>query len=292
MSFVATAMVGGTAASVGGSIFSGLMGSSAASKQAEAIRLAGERGASDILGAVDKSNATAREFNDTARGDLSPFREFGVKAGTTLTDLLMGGGNVANMLKASPLFNFQSEMGTQNINRQLAARGLYGSGAGLQTLAQFNDQLVGEEGQRLTDRLFNLTQLGGNAANSMASMTNNTGLNMSNNIFSGGVEAANMRFNAALGSAQQRANATNMIGQMGQQAFGQVGNAVANYPMISSNMNLLNSMTKSFGGGGGGAQAPNASGYYEDSGLDSLSGFAANNDSGLGDLMKFAMTAR
>lgn len=291
MSFVATAMVAGTGASVGGSIFSGLMGSSAARKQAEAIRLAGERGASDILGAVDRSNTTAREFNDTARGDLSPFREFGVKAGTTLTDLLMGGGNVENMLKASPLFNFQSKMGMQNINQQLAARGLYGSGAGLQTLAQFNDQLVGEEGQRLTDRLFNLTQLGGNAANSMANMTNTTGLNMSNNIFTGGVDAANMRFNAALGSAQQRANATNMIGQMGQQALGQVGNAFANYPMIQGNMNLLNSMTKSFGGGGG-AQAPNASGYYQDSGLDGLSGFAANDDSGLGGLMKFAMTAR
>lgn len=247
MSFVATAMGAGTAASVGGSIFSGLMGSSAARKQAEAIRLAGERGASDILGAVDKSNATAREFNNTARGDLSPFREFGVKAGTTLTDLLMGGGNVANMLKASPLFNFQSEIGSRNINRELAARGLYGSGAGLETLARFNDQLVGEEGQRLTDRLFNLTQLGGNAANSMANMTNNTGLNMSNNIFTGGLEAANMRFNAALGSAQQRANATNMIGQMGQQALGQVGNALANYPMISNNMDLNKSIMQSFG---------------------------------------------
>lgn len=273
MSFVATAMIGGSALSAGGSIFSGLMGSSAAKKQAEAIRLAGERGATDILGAVDKSNATAREFNDTARGDLSPFRQFGVDAGNSLTQLLFGGGDVANMLKASPLFNFQSKMGTQNINQQLAARGLYGSGAGLQALSQFNDQLVGEEGQRLTDRLFNLTQLGANAGNSMASLTNQTGLNMSNNIFSGGVDAANMRFNASLGSAQQRSNATNMIGQMGQSVLGQFGNLAANYPMINSNMNLNNAIMQSFGGGGSGGGS-NYSNALTSSGLTGLEGLA------------------
>lgn len=273
MSFVAAGLMMGTgaAAGIGGNIFGGLMGSSAARRQAEAIRQAGERGASDILGAVDRSNATAREFNNTARGDLSPFREFGVEAGTTLTDLLLGGGDVANMLKASPLFNFQSEIGSRNINRELAARGLYGSGAGLETLARFNDQLVGEEGQRLTDRLFNLTQLGGNAANAMAGMTNQTGLNMSNNIFSGGLEAANMRFNAALGSAQQRANATNMIGQMGQQSLAQFGNFMSNFPIMKSNMGLNSAIMNSFGGrkSGGG-----------------------DGDSGLDGLAQFSMTAR
>lgn len=242
MSFVAVA-IGGSALGAGGSLFSGLMGSGAERRRASAIQAAGEQGVGDIMGAIDRSNQTAREFNTTARGDLSPFRQFGVNAGNTLTSLLFGGGDVSQALKASPLFNFQSEMGTRNINRELAARGLYGSGAGLQTLQQFNDQLVGEEGQRLFDRLFNLTNLGANSANSMAGLTNQTGLSMANNIFSGGVDAANMRFNSAVGAAGARANATNMLGQMGQNIFDTGANALTqfgNFKMMSPILKSLN----------------------------------------------------
>src|SRR5574343_1845818 len=106
----ALAIGAGAGASAGGGIFSGLMGSSAARRQAEAIRAAGDQGANAILAGVDKANETAQAFNTTARGDLSPFRQFGVDAGNTLTSLLFGGGDVSQALRASPLFNFQSEL--------------------------------------------------------------------------------------------------------------------------------------------------------------------------------------
>ena len=48
----------------------------------------------------------------------------------------------------SPLYGFQKELGERAINRQLSARGLYGSGAGLETLERFYNQLGAEETER------------------------------------------------------------------------------------------------------------------------------------------------
>ena len=270
MSFVAVAIGGSAALSAGGSIFGGLMGSSAEKKRANAIRQAGETGSADILKAVADANAKAGQMNDVARGDLSPFRDMGVRAGTSLTDLLLGGGDVGSMLKASPLFNFQSKMGTQAINQQLAARGLYGSGAGLQTLSQFNDQLVGEEGQRLVDRLFNLTGLGANSAGQMASMTSNMGQFMGGNIYNGGVNAANMRYNATVGQANALANSQQMLGQMGQSLFDtaagglmQYGNFKMTQPFIQNSMNMQNALMSKFGMGGGSSYSMTNDDYQE-----------------------------
>lgn len=251
-------MAGSAGLDIGGSIFGGLFGSSAEKRRANSIRNAGERGASDILGATDKANAIAERYGEVARGDLSPFRDIGLRAGTSLADLLMGGGDVGAMLKASPLFNFQSELGSRNINRELAARGLYGSGAGLETLARFNDQLVGEEGQRLTDRLFSLTGLGANAANSMASGALSTGGLISGNTMNGGINAANMRYNATVGAANAVANGDHMLANMGQNIFGslsqglqQFGNYTMNKPLIDSSMRANDAIAAKYGMTGG-----------------------------------------
>lgn len=252
---ITMSLMGGGAANIGGTIFGGLFGSSAEKKRAAAIQAAGEQGVRDINAAVKGGVAEGNAKLGMARGDLSPFRDIGVEAGTTLADLLMGRRTPAGMLKASDLFNFQSDLGSRNINRELAARGLYGSGAGLETLARFNDQLVGEEGQRLVDRLFNLTGVGANAAGNMASFTNSTGNTLANMIYGGGVEAANLRYNSTVGAANARSNATQMLGQMGQNIFSQVGNGLTQYgnfqltkPIIDQNMKLTDGfLSKNFG---------------------------------------------
>lgn len=256
-------MAGAGASQIGGSLFGGLFGSSAEKKRAAAIQEAGLQGSRDILRAVTDANATSKEYLDTARGDLSPFREFGVQAGNSLVDMLMG-GDVSAMLKASPLFHFQSELGTRNMNRELAARGLYGSGAGLESLARFNNQLVAEEGQRLTDRLFNLTGLGANTAGSMADMTTRTGWNIADTLFKGGVTAANMRFNAATGATDARANSTMMLADMGQNIFKTVGSGFKSFgeyelykPVMDSMVGMMSSLGKSYGMGGTKAVADN-----------------------------------
>lgn len=256
MAWVAAAMAGGSALQMGGSIFGGLFGSSAEKKRAAAIQAAGRQGAADIQAAVKGGVAEGNAKLDTARGDLSPFAGYGKQAGDSLMSLLLGGQTPAQLLKASDLFNFQSDLGSRNINRELSARGLYGSGAGLETLQRFNDQLVGEEGQRMFDRLFGVTQLGEGAAGSMADMTNRTGLTLADMIFKGGTVAANLRYDSAVGAAGARSNATQMLGQMGQQLFGQAGQGLMQYgdyqlnkPFMDASLAQMNKLTKGASGG-------------------------------------------
>lgn len=251
---ITMSLVGGGAMKMGGTIFGGLFGSSAEKKRAAAIEAAGRQGVADIQAAIKGGVAEGNAKLDMARGDLSPFRDMGVEAGTTLADLLMGRRTSAEMLKASDLFNFQSELGTRNINRQLAARGLYGSGEGIESLARFNAQLVGEEGQRLVDRLFSLTGLGANSAGNMADLTNRTGLSLADMIFKGGTAAAHLRYDSAVGAAGARSNATRTLGNMGQGLFDQVGEGLMQYggyqmykPQIDQSMRLTEAFIKKMG---------------------------------------------
>jgi hypothetical protein len=166
MALIAAAAIGG-AASLGGSIFSGIFGASAAQQQARAIEAAAET-----------ARRTALELDQRARRDMAPFRQYGVEAGDLAMRLLRPGGNVALPLQESPLFRWQQELGMREINRELAARGLYGSGAGLEQLQRFTNQLVAEEGDRYFQRLYNMTVMGQNAASRMATGTTMTGANL------------------------------------------------------------------------------------------------------------------
>lgn len=240
-----TAIAAGGATNIAGSIFGGLFGSSAEKKRAAAINAAGQEGSQAILKAGTAANQQAEKQLGVARGDLSPFRGIGVQAGQTLADLLMGGKSTAALLKESDLFRFQSDIGSRNINRELAARGLYGSGAGLETLQRFNNQLTAEEGQRVTDRLFNLTNLGYGAANNMASLTNNTGIVQSGNILNSATNAANLRYNATVGAAQANSNATQMLGQMGQDIFSSIGQGFQQYGNYQLNKPVFDAFSRS-----------------------------------------------
>lgn len=223
MAWVATAIGGSAALGMGSSIFGGIMGNSS-----------GKRQSADMRYAADKAASTALEMNNRARGDLMPFRDMGMRAGNTLSSLLMGGGNMKNQLQQSDLFNWQSEMGTRNMNRELAARGKYDSGSGLEALSMFNNQLVADEGQRMFDRLFSVTGMGANAAAGMASGTNATGGTMANVIQQGYTGAAN----AAAGGRQQ------MI-QGVQGAMGAVAQGMGDYGQYQ----MMQPMLQRFSGG-------------------------------------------
>lgn len=221
-------IVGGMAAQAAGSIFSGVFGASASKKQAAAIRYA-----------ADKASATAIEMDEKARKDVAPFRQMGVEAGKDLGSLLRGDRNMDDVLQSSSLFKFESEIGSRNINRELSARGLHGSGAGLETLARFNNQLVAEEGQRHWERLFNTTQLGANAASHMASNTSATGRSVSN-----------MQAQTGMNAAGAEGDALRSIGSIGSGIAGAVGSGINTYAQYKMYEPLLTRM----GGGGGGRQ--------------------------------------
>jgi len=187
-------LAGGTALQAGGSIFSGIMGKSAAKKQAEAIRIA-----------ADTANAAAA-------GELRSFRERGDTAGGMLADLLSGKLNPDAAIKASSLFKFQEQEGSKALNRQLKARGLYGSGAGLEALQKFENQLVGEEGDKQYSRLFQLSEQGRMAGAQIAANDIVTGqlkagiggvLAAGDNAFAQGIGGA---LNAVAGGGMQYMN--------------------------------------------------------------------------------------
>jgi len=234
---VGAAIVGGAAIGAAGSIFGSMMSSQGAGKSAAAMRYAADKALEGML-----------EMNNRARADTAPFRQMGLDAGNTYRDLLLGGTeDVINRVHESPLFQFQSELGMRNINRQLSARGLFGSGAGLETLAMFNKGLVGEEGERIMSRLFNMTTMGANSATGQATGTNQTGVAMGNTT-------------AQMGIAQGGAiaNQYNALGQGIQGGFNAIGNGVSSYAQYQMYQPMMDNMSMNgwraptyYGGAGG-----------------------------------------
>lgn len=241
MSFAATAIAGGAAIGAGGSILSSIFGAQAQMKSTKYT--------------ADKMQQTAYELDARQRADLSPFRQYGITAGNTLMSMLSGEADPSALLKMSALYKFQSDLGQRDITRALAARGLNYSGAGMETLQRFTNQLVGEEGERYYNRLFNLTTLGENAA---ARMGTNT-VALGGQLMSG---------QAQLG--MQQANIQGQLyGNIGSTLRG-IGQDIAQYPSYKAGLDYMNSMN---GGNSGGGMAgmsqygPYASGYKFDLGI-------------------------
>lgn len=224
---IEAAILGGGALAAAGNIFSGIFGAAGAKQQAAAIQYA-----------ADKAAETALTMNQRAREDVAPFRQYGITAGDTLMGMLTGGKDVSDTLQESDLYQFQSTLGMRDINRQLAARGMSNSGAGLETLQRFTNQLVAEEGQRFYDRLFGVTQLGANSAAQMGSMTNQTGQNVAQIQSQMGLAKA-----GAIGQEYQAYG--NMVGG----TLSGFGNTLAQYPMYQASIGMLNQMgTQPMGG--------------------------------------------
>lgn len=201
MSFVATAIGVGAVGSIAG----GLLSAQGASEQAGAI----------VNGQM-VGRETALELDSRARADMAPFRELGLTAGNQLEQIISGNAKLDDLFKGSSLYDWQSEMGTRGINRQLKARGMYNSGAGLETLAMFEKGLVAEEGAKWWDKLFNTTALGSNAAAKMATGTSNTGNTLANLATQSGIAqggAIANQYNALAGGVQGVAGAAGQFAQ-------------------------------------------------------------------------------
>lgn len=223
---VGAAMLGAGAIGAGASIFGGLMGASGAKKQAEAIRYA-----------ADRAEVTARDFFKQGREDTAPFRATGTQATKLIDQILAGTASIDDLFKESSLYGFESDLGTRSINRQLSSRGMYGSGAGLESLALFEKGLVAEEGNRYFDKLFSTAQLGANVAVNQASIGAQTGSNIA------GIQA-----NAGANIGQAYANQYGAYGSIGQGVAGAASGVIGDY----TSMQYLNRVFPPGGGGGGG----------------------------------------
>ena len=78
-------------------------------------------------------------------------------------------------IQATPLYEFQKDIGERNIKRYLSSVGRLDTGAGMETLSNFYRALGAEETERQSGRLMNLTTIGANAAAGQSTNAMNTG---------------------------------------------------------------------------------------------------------------------
>lgn len=130
MSFVATAIVGSAAVGAAVTAYS-------ANKAADAQ-----------IAAADKAAQTTLGMYNTTRGDLAPFRQMGVDAGSTLQSRLTDLTTPINLpdapkpltqeeLEKTPGYQFTRQQGLKATQNSAAARGLGVSGAALKGAATF-----------------------------------------------------------------------------------------------------------------------------------------------------------
>lgn len=85
-----------------------------------------------------------------------------------------------DFMKSSPLYDWQEEIGTRGINRDMAARGMFGSSAATNRLADFRRALGAEETERKYGRLAGLIDMGRGGANTYVGARGNTAGNLGN----------------------------------------------------------------------------------------------------------------
>jgi hypothetical protein len=248
---ITMAIGGGALAGMGGNIFSSIMGSKASKKQAEMMKYAADRG-KEI--ATESRERAWSEFNEKSNRFLQPYHSRGNQSGKALFDFLMSGGNtlggrnIEDLLQESSLFKFERDIGTRDINRQLKARGLYGSGAGIEALSRFENELVAKEGQRFVDRTMSgLTELSRQGL--QAGMTAVGGAaSLGGSTMALGGQTANLVTQAHMAAGQSTGDAGRSLAQLGPGIAG----PLANFGGSMVQYDLYKPMINSMAGGGGG----------------------------------------
>jgi hypothetical protein len=237
--------IGAGAAAVGaaGNIFSSILGAKGASANASAIR-----------DSAKIASETALTLNDRARADLQPFKQTGQQAGDLISQLMSGEKSLDDIFKQSGAFQYMSNLGTKNLNTQLSSRGLYNSGAGLQTLAQFNNQLVQQQGTQYMGFLKSVFDTGESAAAGQATAATQAGAQVSS------IQAqAGQNIGAATQTQYQA------YGSIGPAIGGAAQSGVGNY----LNYQLYKPILDKLAGGGGGFAS-----NYQTPDLESFANFA------------------
>jgi hypothetical protein len=213
---ITMALGAGALAQGAGGIFGGIFGSSAAKKQAEAIKHAANVARQTAL---ELNERGWKEFGGYTDRFAAPIFNRGNQAGQSLMDMLTT-GKLPYEVQASDLFRFESNLGQRDIKRQLKARGLYGSGAGLEALGRFETELVAKEGQRHYDRLFSgfteLSRQGLQAGNQ--AVAGATSMATSTSALGGSL--ADMQAQTGMAAAKARAEGTRSLAEIPQSILG------------------------------------------------------------------------
>ena len=196
-------------------------------------------------GAADRATALQREQYDQTRADLAPYRTAGTNALAQLTAGTAPGGQFTKSFGMSdfeqdPGYGFRMSEGLKALDRTAAARGNLLSGATLKGAQRYGQDLGSQEYQNA----FNRYQTNrSNILNPLQSLAG-IGQTSTNQGISAGSNYATNVGNLGMGAAANQANAGLTAAQANQSAYGNVGNAFANYlapnPMNEFFQNQLN----------------------------------------------------
>ena len=202
--------------------------------------------AADIgAGATDRATALQQSQYDQTRADLAPYRAAGTNALAQLTAGTAPGGQFTKSFGMSdfeqdPGYGFRMSEGLKALDRSAAARGGLLSGATLKGAQRYGQDLGSQEYQNA----FNRYQTNrSNLLNPLQSLAG-IGQTSTNQGISAGQNYATNVGNLGMNAAGTQANAGLTAAQANQSAYGNVGNAFANYltpnPMNEFFLNQLN----------------------------------------------------
>lgn len=196
-------------------------------------------------GAADRATALQQSQYDQTRADLAPYRTAGTNALAQLTAGTAPGGQFNKSFGMSdfeqdPGYGFRMSEGLKALDRTAAARGNLLSGATLKGAQRYGQDLGSQEYQNA----FNRYQTNrSNVLNPLQSLAGVGQTSTNQGITAGNTYATNVG-NLGMNAAGTQANAGLTAAQANQSAYGNVGNAFANYlapnPMNEFFQNQLN----------------------------------------------------
>lgn len=217
----------GSLISAAGSIAGGILGKKAADKQSQAAIRASQIQTQGMERALDKSLGLQREMWETGRADVSPFREVGLNAATTLSDMFLNGDT--SKFTQSPGYQFAFDEGQRALERGAAARGLLTSGATGRALVDYGQGMASQEFNTYANRLQQLAGMGANAAVGQASNATNVGANMGQTAMTGMTNIGTAQAAGIAGAANASAFGQQQFARGLGGAFGNVATGVSNF---------------------------------------------------------------
>ena len=243
-------MLGSTALSGLGSLFSGNKSAKAAEKAAQLqYQLQRE--------AMQNAQAAGRQYQSDVTGyanNYDPYIEGGRRATNQLYDLLgLNGDNAARAAQGdwvrSPGQDFLMDQGVQALDRSAAARGMLNSGRQSKDLIRFGQGLAQQDYRNHINDLSGLNNQGYNATGAKTNtLVTGAGGNLQGNVL-----GANMAFQSANTLPQGMIASQNAQNQGLQGALGALNYGVGQYGAQDSLSKLLGNTSRgsSFGGSGG-----------------------------------------
>ena len=198
-------------------------------------------------GAADRATALQQSQYDQTRADLAPYRTAGTNALARLTAGTAPGGEFTKtfsiedfLANKDPSFDYMQDQARKTQERSAAARGGLLSGGTLLALGRDASSRASQEYQNA----FNRYQTNrSNILNPLQSLAGVGQTSTNQGIAAGSNYATNVG-NLGMGAAANQANAGLTAAQANQSAYGNVGNAFANYlapnPMNTFFQNQLN----------------------------------------------------